>query len=277
VAVAARSPHRWNDTGGARPTSNSTRETGASMTRFPTEVSLDGRHPLRIVTEQPSFPHPVCWDIDYVFASPARRSPAYDDLLTQTFGGTTEWGDEFLFDRQQRHLRSLALRVPERAGDGASAEAWVSAPRTAGGILASDREPIAVDSVTTRVLTTDGETLVCMAADRVHHPWSLLLTQDLALLFDDQRYAGWMLLNPILHLRPTISERQEMLGAFSPVARAVRELEDILVEDAIDALFAGDSEMIRRLKELRSRIDALAPSSQRKALLAKIDDLIGRL
>jgi hypothetical protein len=241
------------------------------MNKTPEFVCVQPGHRMRVVSDRVQLP-PLAWIVELVAASPRRDSPAYDSLLAQTFGSSADWGDELRFDNSTRGLRSIILAIPEQEGSPTDVEIWSRAPVVAGSLSPDDMESYVIDTVDTRVLAGDGKTLLCqLDGPAPSSPWRLALSPDLHLLFDHERYAGWLLSTPLAYLRPW----NDGISAAAPEDEAtpieiIQELHQMLTREVVDALFDDDAAAMARLDRLAARASALPEGRARDVLRDKI-------
>jgi hypothetical protein len=238
----------------------------------------DGLAAVRIVPEL-ALPGGAWWDLWTVQAGLSRSDPSYDDYLSETTGSSYDWSDEFRFDLRTGLLSSLVLKTPEDGtADAEVTETWSGQPRRPGLPELVDRtRAFHVDPLDLRGLSGDGRHLI--ATDRQlgaagSGSLRLAVHPALDLLFQDGRYRGWMVIEPLAHL--VINRDDAPVPGSAPsdpaVRRALRDYLALVVQPAIDRMSDGDPEPRRALAELRSRLEGRDGAAN--VLRHRIDDVL---
>ncbi|WP_437781229.1 hypothetical protein [Sorangium sp. So ce1097] len=225
------------------------------------------------------------WQFRTLTVGPRRSSPVYDKHIAGTVGSSYDFGDEMRFGKEDGLLRGLVLTMPDRNmedADGAI-DTWLSTTRTRALLRLVSPTPFALDGADVRAMDEGGRVLLSTLNGVAQHDGQRLriaVSTDTDLLFADGRFCGWLLMNPLEHLRYGDEDRRTEPSAVSSGSETLELLRSYLTlvaEPNIERMEDQDEEVKTALAGLKHRAaQASLREPKAREIAAQLDDLLDR-
>ena len=216
-----------------------------------------------------------------VRVGPWYSADEYDHHLARTTGSGGVYdhsSEEFRFDVHSHELIGLGLSLPEdSAEDPLLAECWLDAPSLSGGLTLETPSCFTLEGPDLKWAPPDGsKVLACL---ETHTPDSQLLrvrvAEDLALLFADGLYSGWLLEQPASHLAAGWdSARTPCEDPRLPPLLA--EYINLVDDNFVELMEDEDAPARGALIDLYGRVEMRPRCPQQQELMSTVLDLLDR-
>ncbi|KYF71252.1 hypothetical protein [Sorangium cellulosum] len=256
--------------------------TNGLMVEIPTASSPSALHAE--VLHNQNIPFIPEWQFRTLTVGPRRSSPIYDQHIVDTVGSSYDFGDEMRFGKEDGLLRGLVLTMPDRNMENAvdAIDAWLNTTRIQALLRLASPIPFALDGADVRAMDEDGRILLATLNSGARWDGQRLriaVSTDTDLLFTDGRFCGWLLMNPLEHLRYGDGRGAEPSAASSggEALELLRSYLALVAEPNIERMEDQDEELKIALADLKHRA-AQASLRELKAreITAQLDDLLDR-
>ncbi|MGK4007775.1 hypothetical protein WMF31_34485 [Sorangium sp. So ce1036] len=225
------------------------------------------------------------WQFRTLSVGPRRSSAAYNTHVANTVGSSYDFGDEMRFGNKDGALRGFVLTMPDKNAEHADSmlDAWLSTPRQQALLRLSTPAPFALDGADVRAIDKHGRALLSafnVGTQPDTRRLRISVATDTDFLFADGRFCGWLLVNPMRHLRHERASDEGARSSASTGGEALALLHSYLAlvaDPNIELMEDQSASMKTALINLKHRaIQASACAPEAREIAAQIDELLDR-
>ncbi len=226
------------------------------------------------------------WMLDgrTVLLGPYYSSEEHEQHLGQTVG-STDWlwsaSDELRFDQKTLLLQSILFSVPDTTLPSTfSLDAWQTVSEDVGLLRLSNAKDFELETTDFRWMDAQGQALTCVnqrATENVSQHLKLRINENMELLFADEKFCGWVLLQPARFIVDAW-EKPELENDDKELTNLVSVYLALLTEPYIEQMEDRNSLVLHALRELYERTSSEDnhSSKQQSILRATIAEKLDR-